>query len=536
MQTSSAALVGATCLALLTFRAPSQGVGQYLEAGVLSATSPAPSDELGHSTAIRGDLAVVGVPQVGTGIGAAHVFRRTGANWTSMTQIAVLTPSDGGIFDRFGAAVAIDGDTIVVGAPGHDIGGSVSEGAAYVFVEPPTGWVDATEDARLVSAVRQSTANFGFAVAVAADTVVVGAPSTNTLAGAAYVYEEPVGGWVDATENAKLTASNQSVFEQFGASVAIDGSTAVAASPGLTGGGAAYVFEKPPAGWTSGTETAKLTASTQAAAQSVAIDGDVVVFGGAASVFALLGPNAFAASGAVYVFPKPPGGWANGTESAILTASDGRFGDYLGDTLALRGGTLVVGAPRKFVGGPLAGRVYVFEEPGSGWVNSVESAQLAAFGSSPLAEFGFAVAVDGAVLVGAPKAGSAVGAAYVYESPTLLPGSGCGLPVVNLSGGKRIGTTLQAAFSSCSPEATAGFVLGTPQSEPVRFPASVPCGDVRACLLSCAPAAVLQGASVSLVIENDPALVGATLCVQGVCFEPAPCVRITDMSSFVISN
>ena len=521
-----------TCLAFSTPDAAAQGVGQYLEAGQLSSTATAADDELGHAVAIRGDIAVVGSPQVGAGVGAVHVYQRSGSNWSSMTELAVLTPSDGGTLDRFGAAVAIDGDTIVVGSPSHDIGGSIAEGAVYVFVEPPGGWASANETAKLTSLVREQAANFGFAVAIDGDTVAVGAPATASLTGAAYVFEKPVGGWSSNTETAKLIASDVSIFDLFGDSVAVSGSTVVAGAPKVSSAGTAYVFEKPVGGWSSGTELARMTASDQADVRAVAIEGDTVVFGGVTVNFMPPGP----AAGAAYLFEKPPGGWVDATEDAILTASDAVGFMFLGESLDLRGGTLAVGSTRAQVGGSPVGKVYVFEKPASGWATSTETTQLTGSSVGLSDQFGFSVAVDGEILVGAPFAGADVGAAFVYESPTLLSGSGCGLPVVQASGSKRIGTTLRVSFGSCSNEALVGLVVGTPRSTPISFTGSVPCGDVTSCLLSCTPVTVLHGATFSTIVENDPSLVGTTLCLQGLCFEPDPCLRITDMTTFVVTN
>src|SRR5439155_1428560 len=149
----------------------------------------------------------------------------------------------------------------------------------------------------------------------------------NSGQGAAYVFVKPGGGWASGPETAKLTASDGAPGDELGQSVAVsgDGATVVAGAPATSNQGAAYVFAKPGGGWASGPETAKLTASDGAPGddlgRSVAVSGD-------GSTIAAGAPDS--SHGAAYVFVKPGGGWANASQTAKLTASDGAAGDRLG--------------------------------------------------------------------------------------------------------------------------------------------------------------------------------------------------------------
>ena len=226
-----------------------------------------------------------------------------------LVQQARLTASDGAEFDQLGGSAAISGRTIVVGVPSATLGSNVDQGAAYVFVR--TG------------------------------------PA-----------------WADATQTAKLTSSNGASFDILGTSVAISGDTIVAGTPGAAvdggdqGHGEADVFVKPASGWADGTQTAQLSASDgvpeDSLGQSVAIDGNTIVAGAPAP------PVTFTPHhGGAYVFVEPRSGWANGTQTAKLTASDGAEGDNFG--FAISGGTIVVGAPFASVSGNLfQGAAYVF--------------------------------------------------------------------------------------------------------------------------------------------------------------------------------
>ena len=163
--------------------------------------------------------------------------------------------------------------------------------------------------------------------------------------------------WV---QKAKLTASDGEEWDWFGTSVAISGDTVVVGADDdvigtNTDQGSAYVFVRSGDTWT---QTAKLTASDGAAddsfGHSVAISGDTVVVGADGD------DNN---KGSAYVFEKPAAGWANMTQTAKLTASDGEDYDHFGYSVAISGDTVVVGAPLADGGGNCyKGSAYVFEK------------------------------------------------------------------------------------------------------------------------------------------------------------------------------
>lgn len=127
---------------------------------------------------------------------------------------------------------------------------------------------------------------------------------------------------------------------------------------------------------------------------SVAADGDTVVVGAPGRS---VGPNE--EQGAAYIFEKPPGGWRNGTQTAVLTASNGAPFDWFGYSVAVSGATVVVGAPtREFVARSQfrRGAVYLFERPPGGWVDSTESFRM--FEREDGAYRGSVVAIDGDVV------------------------------------------------------------------------------------------------------------------------------------------
>ncbi|MFQ5653296.1 MAG: FG-GAP repeat protein, partial [Planctomycetota bacterium] len=140
----------------------------------------------GEAVAIEGDRAVVGASgdaTLGLNAGAAHLFRRIGTRWV---EEATLTASDGAAGDLFGISVAINGDLVVIGASGNDEVG-LDAGAAYLFRLNGASWV---EEAKLTASDGGAGDEFGASVAADGDTVLIGAPQTAVLAatGTAYIF------------------------------------------------------------------------------------------------------------------------------------------------------------------------------------------------------------------------------------------------------------------------------------------------------------------------------------------------------------
>jgi hypothetical protein len=339
-------------------------------------------------------------------------------------QLAELTASDGQANDNLGYSAAISGDTVVVGAP-FETRSFTYEGAVYVFVKPPSGWANVTQTAKLTASDAADSSLLGWPVSISGSTIVAGAvyPNSSHPNGEVYVFAEPTSGWVDMTETAKLTALDGAAGDRFGCGAAISGNTIIIGACAATVGanskqGAAYVFLKPASGWkTTSKFKAKLTALDGAAnsafGASSSISGSTVVIG--AYEISNSGP------GAAYVYVKPSGGWADMTETAKLTASDGAVGDGLGFSVSISGSTVVAGAPFATVrSNAQQGAAYVFVEPVGGWANMTQTAKLTAAHGAASDNFGWGAAISGnKVAVGAPgwSGGSGPGATYLFVKP-----------------------------------------------------------------------------------------------------------------------
>lgn len=138
-------------------------------------------DCFGNSVSVSGDTAVVGAEGRAGNTGAAYVFLRSGNTWT---QQQILAASDGGSGDFFGDAVAVSGNTALVGAPLNPK--PTRQGAAYVFARSGTTW---SEQQKLTASNGASFDNFGISVAIDGDTAVVGAYGNASLQGPAYMYQ-----------------------------------------------------------------------------------------------------------------------------------------------------------------------------------------------------------------------------------------------------------------------------------------------------------------------------------------------------------
>ena len=353
-----------------------------------------------------------------------------------IAQQAYLKASNADGGDRFGYAVAVCGDTLVVGAPFEDSAGTgvdgdqdnsaMSAGAAYVFVRDGESW---SQQAYLKASNTDEGDEFGLSVAISGDTVVVGAhnedsasagvdgeqhDNSDTNPGAAYVFVRNGKAW---SQQAYLKASNTDSFDEFGWAVAVSGDTIVVGAPGessastgVNGGqgsdgalyaGAAYVFVRDGTTWS---QQAYLKAFNTGLFDgfggAVAVSGDTVVVGAGSQ-----GPGS---AGAAYVFERQDTTWS---QEGYLKPSSPGLSDDFGESVAISGNTIVVGAPREdssAVGvngdqeqdhAESSGASYVFVRDEATW--SLQ-AYLKASNTDPDDRFGSSVAISGdTVVVGA---------------------------------------------------------------------------------------------------------------------------------------
>ena len=376
----------------------------------LTASDGSTSDEFGYAVAVSGETAVIGSrydDDYGSNSGSAYVFKRSGSSWT---QEQKLNASDAGANDYFGWSVSVSGDTTVVGAQREDQQGS-DAGAAYVFARTGTSW---SQQGKLTAYDGTTSDYFGTAVATTSDTAVVGSYLDNNArgsdAGAAYVFARTGTVW---THQLKIIASDGAANDHFGYAVAISGNTALIGSryddDKGTNSGSAYVYTRSGTSWS---VQEKLTASNGGTSdyfgESVSVSGDLAVVG------AYLEDHRAGDAGAAYVYARSGTLWS---EQQKLTAQDGQGSDWFGQSVAVSGDKILIGARYDDDMGTNSGGAYLYKRSGSKWVHWMKWVAKDGYNSD---NFGMSVALSGDVpVVGAnfdDDLGGSSGSAYILNT------------------------------------------------------------------------------------------------------------------------
>ena len=432
---------------------------------------------------------------------------------------AYIKPSNTTVFPDllgFGQAVALDGDTLAVGASDSSCATGVNgnqtdrgcpgAGAVYVFTRTGGTW---TQQAYLKASNTESLGDaFGTSVSLSGDTLAVSAPQEYSCAtgvngnqadngcvaaGAVYVFTRSGSTW---SQQAYLKASNTNFGNIFGWSVSLSGNTLAVGAPnekscgsGIngnqlnsgcgdqgTGAGAAYIFTRSENLWT---QEAYVKASNtrvgDAFGITVSLDGDSLAVGAATEDSCATGIDGDQSStgcpdaGAVYVYTRTAGVW---TQEAYVKASNTNMGnvfglgDVFGLTVAINGDTLVVGA--RFEGSCAtgingnqldngcygSGAVYIFTRTNNRWSQVAYVKPLPPNAPISIArEFGVKLAFDGTtVAVGSSDETCAKG-----FNPSLgsndCPGSGA----VYLFARTATGWTQRAFVKASNTEAWDSF-------------------------------------------------------------------------------
>ncbi len=379
---------------------------------LLALTLLVPSGLAAGPSPIAGQTLMGGLSATGSSIPTLGIVQQ----WS-------LTAPEPRILDEFGFAVAIDGNTAVVGARNADPnlgGGPIDDaGAAYVYVHNGKTWVLQDE---LTAKDASPGDTFGVSVAISGNTIVVGATGVNLEeqdeeddelkdVGAAYVFTRSGGDWV---QQVKLTASDREEDDSFGSAVAIHKNTvAVAAETKTFNTGSVYVFFR--SGVKDWKQQAKLATFPPSFnfGSSIDIYGDLLAVGSTQ-----FNPLEDSGTGGVFLYRREGKVWEKETE---LEAEKGRIGDAFGNSVAIYGNTVVVGAhhadPDLGAGRVTsAGTAYVFTRSAGAWK---EEATLLASNSGAFDQFGQSVDIYGSTIVvgadGATQAGnSGAGAVYVF--------------------------------------------------------------------------------------------------------------------------
>jgi hypothetical protein len=331
--------------------------GSWQQMAQVAPSNAKPKGKFGRAVACDSLRLIVGAPEASTSIvgakGLAYVYSKVGTGWI---EEAILDPGEFAL--HFGAAVDIDGDTLLVGAPGHP------SGSVYAYTRSGTTW---NKQAKLQPSDNSATIDgwFGSSLLLRGDTAVVGAyraDGTAKTSGAVYIFVRTGTSWV---ESQKLIGSSGKTDDFFGISLALDSSVLVVGAlgmgsptnPWLTMHGGAYLFEWSGQQWQEKQRfIPKSYIWNDQMGMSVALHGEALMLGA---------PSAIFTPGFIHI-----SSYANSaaTEHVKVSSKDGwpvpgipGGGGGVGWSLALNGSRLISGAPFAHgVGTNNEGGVYVF--------------------------------------------------------------------------------------------------------------------------------------------------------------------------------
>jgi hypothetical protein len=348
--------------AVYVFRRSESADPEWAQKTYIKASNAGAGDRFGYSVAPAGDLMAIGAfgeSSAARGLdgdqsddsapasGAVYVFQRDGDDWQ---QGAYIKASNSEAGDLFGFSVALWGDTLAVGAPLEDGSATGVEGdqaaccasdsgAVYVFQRVGEEW---QQEAYIKSSNTDIGHNFGYAVSLYQDTLVVGSPNFDN---AVYTFERSGSSW---QEEFRLRGTYADVADRFGCSVALWGGEVLAVGASNDDGGVAYVFQRTLTGWRADARVkGSHTGYSDDFGTSVALDGRLLVVGAPGEAINARGVDgdprdrSLTESGAAYAFWRGDTTW---DQQAYIKASNAGVADIFGASVAIRDGVVAVGA------------------------------------------------------------------------------------------------------------------------------------------------------------------------------------------------
>lgn len=397
---------------LTVTRKPLSTLAQY---AYIKGQNPQPSDNFSQSMVSGNTLAVLGTHE--ENYGAVSIFIRSGTVWNK--QAYIKNPEAGGVI----IAIALDGNTLALN----------SNGKVYIYIRNGTTWM---QEAIVTGSNPEAGVTFGFSLAIDGDTLVVGAKGESNNAGAVYVFTRSGSVW---SQESYIKGTEVVEGDQFGFSVDLSEDTLVIGSPYSDYDnfsalkydvGSAYVFRRNGSTWSQ--EQIINFYYQDNNGWEVAVDGDTLVVGSPFSKMRSLGDF-----GDVFVYTRSGSTWS--LESNLIPSNPNNDFEHFGWDVSLDGNTIAVGAPRgdlftTGVNGAWSstmngiGTTYIFTRTGSAWT---EKAYIKPSNPDMWDQFGISVDISGGILaVGANgedssspdingdqnnNDASASGAVYVFE-------------------------------------------------------------------------------------------------------------------------
>lgn len=347
---------------------------------------------------------LVGAPEDDTSaVAGGRVFELAdNEGWRVVSDIEAPDAQEG---DKFGESIALDGATLVVGAPAADRD-ELGSGAVYVYERTADGW---EFDTSFESPAALENGGFGRGVGVSGDWLAISEESRGETNGRVYIYRRSAGSWTQHSEVTGVGGVDEG--DRFGYSLVLGGEELVVGAPveaDFRGG--AHAFRLQGDAWLPvdlPIHPEVVPVSNFGFALALSEDRETLV------ISAYLDNTEVSEGGAIFTYSRTDEGWSSGDRvTAAVPAEPSRFGT----SVAIRAGRIFVGAFREAVSGSRSGAVHVFEMGATGWE---EVAVLDPDGIGNRLGYSVAVTPDGRVASGAVQDGTAAedgGAVYVFEN------------------------------------------------------------------------------------------------------------------------
>jgi choice-of-anchor B domain-containing protein len=321
--------------------------GDWVESARLTASDASRKDDFGRVIAVQGNTMVVGAPRKRDGSGVAYVFERESAS-ADWRQVAVVEPPADGDHSDFAAAVAVvSAEELLVGSPAVD-----STGVVYQLRRDGTGWAVAS----VIRAEEESEMpGFGGTIAQQGDRLLIGAPGGRGDAGQAYFFDRQADGSWAGVGTAALPTALAGARAGVGSAVALDGDRAYIAVPGEA---AVYYYDRDSEGaWSRSGSISPFDESGRARfGYALAVVGDELWVGA---------PTVNRGNGRIYRYiADSAGGWQSVTRLDAEGADGTHWPFAFGYSIAGAGDRAVIGMPLRDFG---EGRALAVSRSGGSW-------------------------------------------------------------------------------------------------------------------------------------------------------------------------
>ncbi|MCI0435141.1 MAG: choice-of-anchor B family protein [Gemmatimonadetes bacterium] len=320
--------------------------GEWREQSRLAAPDSARMDDFGRSLAVDGRTLIVGAPRKRDGSGVAYAFERPSAN-ADWRFTAIIEPPATGDHSEYASALSLSGDDLLIGSPAVD-----STGVVYHFMRAAGEW-------RLQAVIRPAgepgVLGFGRALSRHGDWLLVGAPAADSATGRLFFFRRDASGDWRLSSTVRPPRAIAGPRARLGTAVLLDGDRAYIGAPGEA---AAFVFTRDSAGgWAPADPLRPFdpTGRTDFGHSLALVGGELWV--GA--------PGVNDSNGRVYRFlPDGIGGWS-GSMRIDADSADGTAWPFaFGFSIASSGERAVIGMPQRDFG---EGRALVLARDGDAW-------------------------------------------------------------------------------------------------------------------------------------------------------------------------